>query len=307
MAEQTDELRRTGLGGSDMAAVLGIDPYKGPLDVWMNKIGHAPPDDLSDNDAVWFGKNAETLVASYFTRRTGIDVRAVHQTQRHPEHDFLMAHPDRRIVGASAGLEIKTANWRMREHWGDEGTDEIPENYLAQCHHYMMVMDWERMHVACLMGADLKLYVVPRNTAWDAALLDAGVEFWNRYVLPKRMPDLDYNALTLRALKKMYPLPVADTIMRGDELAHLVDTQADLSERITTAEKARDVIDAMLLEAVKDREWCVLPDGRSMHRITVNEGVVPSYTRKAYSYLREVKTPKAIQAMVPTTITQEVE
>ena len=303
--EQTVELRRSGLGGSDMGAVLGIDPYRGPLDVWMEKTEQVEPTDLSDVDAVWFGSNAESLVAKYFERRTGIGVEPVGGTHRHPTHRFLMAHPDRHVIGLSEGLEIKTASPRMHEQWGEQGTDEIPEQYLAQCHHYMLVMDWSAMHVACLMGNELMTYRVQRNDAWDATILDTGEEFWNKYVCPVRMPSLDYNALTLRALKRLYPRPIAETIMRGDSLLHLVETKRELQERIRTAEKARDGIDAMLLEAIRDREWCVLPDGKAMHRITVDEAVIPSYTRKGYSFFKEVKTPKAVQALVPVTMTIE--
>lgn len=305
--EQTAELRRSGLGGSDMAAVLGLDPYRSPLDVWMEKTGNAPPINLDSNDVVWFGKEAESLVAKYFTRRTGIELEVINSTRRHVQFPFLMAHPDRRVVGQSRGLEIKTAGWRMADQWGEEGSDQIPEHYLPQVHHYMMVEDWEAMHVACLMERQLKLYVVERSHRWDAALLDAGVNFWRRFVELERMPPIDYEQHALRSLSRIYPKPVADTLMDGARLAHLAEVREQLAKRSTEADKAKDVIDAMLLEQIQDREWCVLPDGKSLHRIHVQASEVPAYTRAAYSYFREVKTPKAVAAQLPLTITQQQE
>lgn len=303
--EQTTELRRTGLGGSDMAAILGLDPYRSPLHVFLEKTGRVAPANLDAVDIVWFGKEAEDLVAKFYTRRTGHEVARVPGTMRIDGHPHIMAHPDRYLVKLPRGLEIKTTDWRLHERWGDEGSDEIPEYYLPQVHCYMLVAGWEAMEVACLMGRDLLLYRVERSERWDRLIIETADEFWKQHVMLDRMPSLDYNALTLDALKRAYPKPLAGSIMDGTPLLHLLQTKDEVLAKIKMFETTKDGIDAMLLEHVGTREWAILPDGKSLRRIHVAAAQIPAHTRPAYSYFRSVRTPKQIAALLPVTITGE--
>ena len=105
--------RKAGLGGSDVATILGLNPYKTPYQLWLEKTGRVEPDDLSDNFAVKRGNDMEALVAKWFSDETGETVHRVNSTLRKEEHPYLLGHIDRRIVGKKEGLECKTANWRM--------------------------------------------------------------------------------------------------------------------------------------------------------------------------------------------------
>lgn len=295
--EQTPELRRSGLGGSDMASILGVDDYRSPLETWLLKVGLTDAVNLDCNDAVWYGKAAEPLVSEYFTRRTGMQLTMV-PTVRHFNFAYLMGHPDRQIVGKKQGLEIKTRDWRSAGLWGDQHTDQIPENYLVQCHYYNLLMDWEVCHVACLSGRELQLYEVPRSAGWDEALLDAGVEFWEQYVIPKVMPPIiEWNELSQRALKKAYPSVAQKQVIVADEkVAALVALSDDLKAKAKDIEATLKGVDAQLRDFQKDNEFVLLPDGKCLRKIQVQAAEVPAYYRETYTYLRKVKQPKGVVA-----------
>jgi putative phage-type endonuclease len=93
------------------------------------------PEDLSDNEWIYWGTKLEQLVADRFCEVTGKSVRrrGLLKSDRKP---FMLASVDRVVVGENAGLECKTANSYASKEW--EG-DNVPDTYYAQCQHYMAV------------------------------------------------------------------------------------------------------------------------------------------------------------------------
>ncbi|MBB2775753.1 UNVERIFIED_ORG: putative phage-type endonuclease [Comamonas terrigena] len=99
------EVRRTGIGSSDAAAAIGLNPYQSQLELWMQKTGKAdllPTVDRSDDSSPMFwGTLLEPIVAAHYTKRTGNKVRRVNAVLQHPEHPWMLANVDREVVGAS--------------------------------------------------------------------------------------------------------------------------------------------------------------------------------------------------------------
>jgi putative phage-type endonuclease len=171
--------RRTGLGGSDVAALLGLDPYKSAFAVFLEKTGQAPPVDLSENEHVEWGNILEEPVGRKFARKTGLKIARVNKVIRHPYFPWAIAHIDYRIVGVKEGLEVKTAGyWAARsDDWGESGTDVIPANYMCQVQWYMGVTNWKRWHVAALIGgSQFRDYVIERDDDFIAELFARGAD-----------------------------------------------------------------------------------------------------------------------------------
>jgi putative phage-type endonuclease len=187
------EARKKGLGGSDIAAVMGLNPFKGPIDVWMEKTGRETRD--VESDAITWGRHLEDPIAEFYRTRNEVKfIRLNNPLAVHPKHQFLMASPDRILYPKSLreGLEVKTAGLRMAHKWGEEGTDEIPEEYLMQCHHCMTVLDFEAWHVAALIGGqDYREYTIARDEEISESIVHIANEFWENYVLEDRPPPLD--------------------------------------------------------------------------------------------------------------------
>ena len=141
--EQWLAFRRLGIGGSDVAAIMGISPFVTSRDLYYDKIGVTPV--IEEPEANWvakeFGHRLEDLVAEIFSKKTGLEVFPVRIMFRHPLYPFMLADVDffvRMPDDTFAILECKTCNYNAKEKWDD---GKIPEHYVYQVRHYMAVMN----------------------------------------------------------------------------------------------------------------------------------------------------------------------
>jgi putative phage-type endonuclease len=189
------------LGGSDLGAILGLSPYKTPLDVWLEKTGKHS--EQKDSLPLRFGSFAESFVASEYARATANLLTEYPLAICHPQHPYLQGHIDRFVTAnsnsplfngdgsctASHILECKTANPFTQSQWGDAGSDEVPMSYLAQCHWYLSLTQLERCDLAVLFGnSDFRIYHIERDTELESTLLESAVDFWQNHVLCKQAP-----------------------------------------------------------------------------------------------------------------------
>ncbi|RTK95947.1 MAG: hypothetical protein EKK64_05335 [Neisseriaceae bacterium] len=172
--EQQMAMRSRGIGGSDVAAILGISPWVTPLQLYMTKRGEIEPQ--ATNKSMHWGNILETPILEEYSRVTGNKVEAVADTILHPEHNFMLANIDGR-VNDDLIVEIKTAS--RSDGWGAEGTDEVPDYYLTQVHHYMTVTGAKQCDVAVLIGGnDFRMYHVYADAEMSQMLIDAETKFW---------------------------------------------------------------------------------------------------------------------------------
>jgi putative phage-type endonuclease len=217
--EQTIELRRSGIGGSDSAAVLGIDKYRTPLDVYYEKIGLTGP--IEETEAMYFGKILEEVIAEEFSRRTGLKVQRVNRTLRDKDSNFLMAHLDRKVVGRKAAIECKTAGkWWKADEWGESGSDQIPMSYFIQCQHQALVADLEVVYLpALLAGNDFRIFEIPRNNNVIKEMKGRLISFWNDNV-NKKIPPAPVN---YDDVKKLWKVDLGTSIPATDEMIQKVE------------------------------------------------------------------------------------
>src|SRR5699024_5782940 len=121
------------IGGSDASIILGLNKYKTPFELWLEKTGQSHLEDTA-GEAAYFGNLLEDMVAKEFEVRSGKKVRRNNFMLQHPDHPFIMANIDRKVVGEQAVLECKTASAFLAKDWESE---EIPDNYLVQVQHYL--------------------------------------------------------------------------------------------------------------------------------------------------------------------------
>lgn len=193
-------LRRNGIGGSDAAAILGMSPWKSPMDVWLEKTGEFTRDD-EDNEKMYWGTVLEAVVAEEFTRRTGVKTRRRNAMLQSRKHPFMIANVDRLVVGEPAGLECKTTGLYNVDDW----RIGIPEYYFPQVQHYMAVTGYPVWYVAVLIGGqEYKHYEVPRDDGFIRELVAAERDFWRR-VTEKVPPPIDGTKASTELLTRLYP------------------------------------------------------------------------------------------------------
>lgn len=210
--------RRLGLGGSDVAAVLGLSPFATPLRVYLDKLGRVDPLELTE-EMEW-GIRLEDAVAQKFADETGLQIArtGMWRSRRWP---WLLANPDRAIRGQSAGLECKTADMRYLPDWADEP----PLHYVVQCVTYMAVTGARRWYLAALVGGNhWFVYTIDRDDDDIAAIVETTRRFWdlnlNRQVPPRVQRPAARAEERLLAL--LYPDPDGEAIQLTAEQRELV-------------------------------------------------------------------------------------
>lgn len=241
--------RRTGISGTDVSAILGINPWASPLDVWLEKRNQAIP--KVQNMAMKLGNLLEPVVATLYADETGAEL-VDPGFLRHPSRDWHIGTPDRITVDGTL-IEIKTA--RSGNDWGEPGTDQIPRQYLTQVAWYLSLTDLQEAHVAVLIGAsDYRRYVVHRDLELEGVLLERCEAFWKNNVLAGQMPQVDGSEtatkyITDRFPRNFEPLRLADSgeIALAQRLKAARDAKA-------AAEKQQDECENLLKIAIGDAE-----------------------------------------------------
>lgn len=241
--------RRTGIGGSDVAAILGLSKWKTPRQLWEEKTGRAQP--REETDLLRFGLLLEDAVALEFSRRNGVRIQRRNEMYRHRDHECLIANIDRKIVGRDAVLECKTADKFTRHLWGDDGSDEVPEYYLTQVMHYMHVTGYHESMLAVLIGGNeyrqFEIGYVRDVAEFCAAKC---VEFWQMYVVrdvapPPQMGD---------DLSRIYLPEAGKSIAASDEIAGAVAELKEKKRAIKELESQADELSFAIKNFMGDAE-----------------------------------------------------
>lgn len=238
--EEWLEHRRSGIGGSDAAAILGMNERKSAMEVYLEKIGEKPPEEL-DNEYIYWGNILEPIVASEFTRRAGIKVRRRNAILQHSDPDlaFLHATIDRDCVGIPEGMECKTGHEFTKDGWEDE---DVPDAYYIQCAHYMAVTGYRAWWIAALIGGNKFIFKkIERDEELIQELIRKEYEFWHNHVLAKNPPPLDGSQGSSDILKKMFPesRPFCQIHLPAEADA-LVKQYDEASEEVKAANKRKD-------------------------------------------------------------------
>lgn len=201
------EERRSGIGGSDAATVLGINPYTTSYELYLDKLGEAPPEDENFlKESRYWGSRLEAPVADRYAEETGYKIQKANNMIRSKEHPFMLANIDRKVVGEDRriGFEAKTA--ARADGWGDSGSNEIPPYIMCQVQHYLAVTGYDCWDLAVLIGnRDYRMYRINPIEEIIDQLIEAETEFWDR-VTNKVAPEPDWqSASTTRFLKNFYP------------------------------------------------------------------------------------------------------
>lgn len=226
------EARALGIGGSDAAVIMGMNPYKSPYQLWLEKTGQAEAPDLSHVQAVYWGSKNEANIADWFQETTGKKVRKLGTLQSRSQ-PFMLANVDRAVMGEEAGLEIKTAGVSQAKKWKG---DEIPDAYYCQCLHYLAVTGADRWYIAVLIGGNEALYkTVERNEDDIKALIEAEAGFW-KLVETKTPPPVDGSDSCAAALSAQY---------KGGDPNFSVVLQPSAEHVIESLENDKAIMDAL--------------------------------------------------------------
>lgn len=180
-------LRRTGVTGTDLPALLGMSPFRSRLDVWLDKRGLAPP--VEQTEDMERGTFLEDGARRWYAHRTGYDVHEC-GTLVHPHNPLIIATPDGlvRTPTDHRGLEIKMPS--SGRSWGEAGTDAVPEYYLPQVCWEALVLDVETVDVFAVLDGKPRIFHVRRDRELEGLLVEEAERFWRDHVQADKPPEV---------------------------------------------------------------------------------------------------------------------
>ena len=224
-------VRKQGIGSSDAAAAVGLNPYKSQLELWLEKTGrdgNLPKTDPHDEESpAYWGNLLEPIVAAHYTKRTGHRVRRINAVLQHPDPDkaWMLANIDREVIGVSDVqiLECKTAGINGARLW----KDGVPEYVQLQVMHQLAVTGKQAADVAVLIGGQhLEIHRIERSDRMIGQLIELERVFWG-YVQRDEAPPADGSDSAELALRCLFPADAGTTLDFSQD-SELSATYADL-------------------------------------------------------------------------------
>jgi predicted phage-related endonuclease len=271
--------RRDALGSSDAPAILGIDPWRTPGDVWAEKTGRLPAVDQDDEPQA-FGKALEPVLLTRAERRLRVPV-ARQVWYHHPDAPLacsvdglaLMADPPVLLEAKTCGLLNRPAS--LLAAYGDNETDEVPPSVLVQVTHQFVVLNAQpdlppiQDALVCALlgdGRGFRFYWLRFDRDLGAELLEDERTFWERHVLEDRRPP---DAPSLETLKRMTRRPeLAAVPVDPDAVAAWLRAKQERDR----AEKAEEALKRDVIAALGDAEAGVCALGTMTYRAVERKG-----------------------------------
>lgn len=262
------EERRSGIGGSDAAVVLGLNPFKDVYELYLDKRGEAPEEDENFlKESRYWGSVLEEPVAQRYAEETGFKIQRANQLIRSKDNEFMIANIDRKVVGEDRriGLEVKTA--ARADGWGESGSSEIPQYIMCQIQHYLAVTSYDCWDLAVLIGnRDFRMYRINPIDEIINQLIDAEEEFWDRVQAGVAPAPNWQSAATTRLLSRLYPGTNGQVVRLPDVAQKYQDVMDDANEQKGIYDKVVVGCKNRIAMLMGENAVGLLPDGTAITR-----------------------------------------
>lgn len=296
--------RRAGIGGSDVSAILGLNKYRSPFEVWLDKTNQLPIDTNEGSEAIHFGNVFEEVVAQEFSRRAGKKVFKQNKTFIHPKHSMLRANIDRDIAHEPGFLECKTANAFLADEWVD---NQVPQAYLLQVQHYMNVLNRPYCYIAVLIGGQKFLYKkIERNQELIDLITEKLVNWWDEYVEGGKQPPIDGSDAATNFLKDyLADKSKGKVIKLADDDYNLITQRQQLKTTQKQLQQSINEIDNQLKLELKTADYG-LTDGykvsfQSYERKGIDKKKLKEEFPDVYEKVEKVSTYRTLKIKEETT------
>ena len=259
--------RKQGLGSSDAATALGLNPYQSPLSLWLDKTQAETSSDIDpedDSQPTYGGTVLEPIVATHYSKRTGNKVRRVNAVLQHPDPDkhFMLANLDYSVVGDADVqiLECKTAGEYGAKLW----RDGVPLYVLCQVQHQLAVTGKKAAHICVLIcGHETRIFKVTRSESVIQHIINAERYFWE-CVEKDIPPEADASESAAKALQQLYPehTPLSCVDLTEVELANeLFDQLIEEKNQIEQHQSQFDLLKHRVQALMQEHERAVFQQG----------------------------------------------
>ncbi|GJL37865.1 endonuclease [Enterobacter hormaechei] len=247
------------LGGSDVAAILGISPWRTPLEVYLDKVQPCEkPVDPNKQRVFTRGQRMEPYVIDLLAEETGMEI--IHRGNRyiHRDYGFIAAEIDAEAASGE-NIEIKTVSPFKAKEWGEVQTDAIPVHYTAQAMHGLMVTGKQVCVFGVLIGGDdFRIYRVERDEETIQAILEKEVAFWDR-IKNLNPPE----ATSVSDISLMFEKDAGTSIEADGKALVLFNDLRDMKSRFKSLEEEIEVSEEKLKLYMQEHSILTL-DGKPL-------------------------------------------
>lgn len=244
-------LRKNGIGGSDVAAICGLSPYRNALDIYFQKT----LDDIEDisNDNIWWGNALESVIVDKYLDLYAQSI-SFPDTKVDDEYPFMLANVDG-ILEDGAVLEAKNVGQYTAKKWGSQFSDDIPIEYYLQVAHYTRIFKAPYARIAAYFGgADFRIYEYSPNQKIEKMILDKCTNFWENHVL-KGIPPA---ATTYEDQVKLWKDAIADSKkIASPEIVKFVGRYNEIHNEIKRLQEESESIKTSISGFMEDSEALV--------------------------------------------------
>jgi predicted phage-related endonuclease len=290
------EARGRGLGGTDTSAIVNLNPWKRPIDVYLNKLGL--DDQREPTEAMFWGSYLERGVAQLYATRTGCalippelmgdhlrakfpgmahEVLGKFTLLNHADLPFVLGTPDMLARDWPRGVEIKTCGHKTAE-WGKEGTDEVPVHYRIQVAQYMAITGFDVWDIAALFsGNRLEIFPIGRDRPLEDQLLNHAADFWHKHVEARLEPTLDESESWKRHLGKLYAIGNQDFIEPDPAIDEAATALKEAQQAICEAEQLEALAKNRLAQLIGTNKGAKLTAGGKVQWIRSRPSMVTDW------------------------------
>ena len=266
--------RAGGIGGTDASAILGLSPWKRPIDIYAGKVNPGAQPEL-DKECLYWGSALEPIVRGRYAERFGVAVTAPADLapifpKSRPWRDstliegsepWMLGAPDGWMPSVNTGLEIKCAS-RKSDEWGPEGSDEVPAHYLVQAAWYTAVCNARGWNFGVLFsGNTLAQYRIERDPELEKNMIEACRSFWFDNVLKQVEPDIDESESYGRYLARRFSLNTGKVLSPTPDILHWTSEMKTADDQEKEAKERKQLANNHLRVLVGDAQKCVTPLG----------------------------------------------
>jgi len=209
---------------------MGLSPFKTAYQVYREK--RKEVEDWQGNELTDWGKRMEPAIRQWYSDKTGRDVRLPDKIMYHPQHPFMLASLDG-FTDDGRVVEIKTA--RSGKNWGEPETNQIPDYYAVQVHHYMTITGFQVADIpVSIAGSSPSLYIVEADKEISEMIIEACAKFWERVQSGNPPDPVTYADAVARFGKSSSSGAViasGNTMIDLEELRSVRQQMKDLAER----------------------------------------------------------------------------
>lgn len=259
--EQWLKIRQGGIGGSDAGAICGLNPWKTPLALYLEKTAETVVE-TPDNEAMYWGRTLEPVLRQEFAKRSGLKVEEVPLVFQSKEHPCMIANIDgiaHEEDGTVSLVEIKTVSQFAAKEW----ENGLPASYYIQVQHYLAVCNLAKAYVVRLIGGNnFDWITVERDEEAIAALIKMEEDFWYNHVLKRVEPEVnEHDADTLAS---MYPNSTKTSVILPEAADGIIEEYLRLKQQEDELKAFKTAFENDLKAMLKDAECGKTPAGHSV-------------------------------------------